>query len=107
MVLDTGSSDLWVATSACKSCGDASTPLFNTGASSSYAESSQQTPIQITYGSGDVSGTLASETVVLGGFQVTQQQFGAHPPPLSPSRKSLTLRGAPSQSRWTRSRTGC
>ncbi|KAJ3759008.1 aspartic peptidase domain-containing protein [Lentinula raphanica] len=72
VVLDTGSSDLWVTGSSCRNC-DKSTPLFDSSNSSSFKSSSGQTTIQ--YGSGAVAGTLAQDTVTLGGFTVSDQTF--------------------------------
>ncbi|KAJ3821541.1 aspartic peptidase domain-containing protein [Lentinula raphanica] len=78
VVLDTGSSDLWVTGSSCRNC-DKSTPLFDSSNSSSFKSSSSsssnsgQTTIQ--YGSGAVAGTLAQDTVTLGGFTVSDQTF--------------------------------
>ncbi|KAJ3864215.1 aspartic peptidase domain-containing protein [Lentinula novae-zelandiae] len=78
VVLDTGSSDLWVTGSGCQSC-DTQTP-FDSSKSSSFKSSSSsssssrgQTTIQ--YGSGAVAGALAQETVELGGFTVQGQTF--------------------------------
>ncbi|KAJ3882653.1 aspartyl protease [Lentinula edodes] len=80
VVLDTGSSDLWVTGSGCQSC-DGQTPTFDSSKSSSFKSSSSssssskggQTTIQ--YGSGAVAGALAQETVELGGFTVQGQTF--------------------------------
>ncbi|KAJ3749651.1 acid protease [Lentinula detonsa] len=80
VVLDTGSSDLWVTGSSCKNC-DGQTPLFDSTKSSSFKSSSLssssnnagQTTIQ--YGSGAVAGTLAQDTVEFDGFTVQGQTF--------------------------------
>ncbi|KAG0696968.1 aspartic peptidase domain-containing protein, partial [Suillus ampliporus] len=70
IILDTGSSDLWVATSACASC--ASTE-FTTSKSSTYQVSGPSIPI--TYGSGSVNGITSQDTVSFGGFTITKQEF--------------------------------
>jgi cathepsin D len=70
VVLDTGSSDLWLATTDCVSC-PSSTPLYDPTKSSSSQQASQS-QIQIKYGSGAVEGTLAKDTVSLGGFSLSQ-----------------------------------
>lgn len=62
LVLDTGSSDLWV-----------SADHYNSASSSSFKNSS--TPFQITYGSGQVAGNLATDTVTLAGHTVNSQTF--------------------------------
>jgi len=72
VILDTGSSDLWLASTSCQSC-NSSTPLFDGTKSSTLKSSSTQVSIQ--YGVGQVAGTLASDTVSLGSFTVTQQTF--------------------------------
>lgn len=72
VVLDTGSSDLWVASTECRTCSS-STPMFDASGSSSIQESSQATTIQ--YGSGAVRGSLAQDTVSLGGLTLSDQTF--------------------------------
>ncbi|KAI0780262.1 aspartic peptidase domain-containing protein [Fomes fomentarius] len=77
VVLDTGSSDLWVASAQCLSCGQ--TPPFDPTKSSSIQQitgaSGQAQTVGITYGSGQVSGVLASDTVSMSGFTVNPQRF--------------------------------
>ncbi|PCH35995.1 acid protease [Wolfiporia cocos MD-104 SS10] len=75
VVLDTGSSDLWLATTSCTSCPD-QTPEFNPSSSSTLVQnntSGQNSEIEIQYGSGAVKGTLASDTVSMAGFTVDSQ----------------------------------
>ncbi|KAI0935368.1 hypothetical protein AcV7_003825 [Taiwanofungus camphoratus] len=78
VVMDTGSSDLWVASTQCISC-PADTPEFNPSSSSSLKQNTtvtgQSQSVTITYGSGSVRGTLASDTVSMGGFTVNPQTF--------------------------------
>ena len=59
--LDTGSADLWVG------------PSFNPTASITYAPSNQQ--LSIPYESSQVTGTIASDRVTMGGFTVPIQHF--------------------------------
>nr|VWO95028.1 Aspartyl proteinase [Ganoderma boninense] len=77
VVLDTGSSDLWVAGNQCSSCG--STPPFNPSQSSTIQEitdaSGNGQVVNIQYGSGSVAGILAQDTVSLAGFTVNPQRF--------------------------------
>ncbi|KZT25525.1 acid protease [Neolentinus lepideus HHB14362 ss-1] len=85
VILDTGSSDLWLASSTCTTCatisGDTSTasspnsiPLFDPASSSSFKNLT--TAFSIQYASGQASGTLGQDTVQMAGFQVTSQTFG-------------------------------
>ncbi|KAF9527359.1 aspartic peptidase domain-containing protein [Crepidotus variabilis] len=77
VVLDTGSSDLWVAATTCANCGS-DIQLFNPSSSSTFkgsASGSQNSNIDIQYGSGQVQGSLSSDTVSMGGFTVASQTF--------------------------------
>jgi hypothetical protein len=65
-------SDLWVAGSTCTR-GCSSSPTFDVSASSTFTNKS--TPFSIVYGSGDASGALASDTVQMAGFSVSNQVF--------------------------------
>src|ERR1700691_1658276 len=78
VILDTGSSDLWLASSQCTAC-PSGTPEFDSTKSSSFSASSNQ-PVTIQYGSGAVQGTLAQDTVSMGGFAVPQQIFRKYLP---------------------------
>ena len=73
LVLDTGSSDLWFATTGCSSC-NADTPLLDSTKSSSFQSTGQNIPLS--YGSGNATGSLAHDTVSVGQFTVAQQTFG-------------------------------
>ncbi|GJE90021.1 A1 family peptidase [Phanerochaete sordida] len=76
VVLDTGSSDFWLASSNCRSCGGV--PTFNPSSSSSIAQPQTATggqEVTIRYGSGEVQGTLAQDIVSMGGFTVNPQTF--------------------------------
>ncbi|VDC07576.1 unnamed protein product [Peniophora sp. CBMAI 1063] len=70
VVLDTGSSDLWFATTACN-CTDGA--QFDVSQSSSLSTSS--IPIQLDYNSGNASGILLQDTVTLGSYTVPDQIF--------------------------------
>lgn len=72
VILDTGSSDLWLAGQGCQSCGNVA--MFNPSTSSTFKNLS--TPFHISYGSGAAEGFLGSDVVQMAGFQVPQQTFG-------------------------------
>ncbi|KAG2142916.1 aspartic peptidase domain-containing protein [Suillus bovinus] len=72
VILDTGSSDLWVASSSCgTSCGSIAT--YNPSSSSTFQNLS--TPFSIVYGSGSAEGYVAQDTVQMAGFSVSSQGF--------------------------------
>ncbi|OJA13546.1 hypothetical protein AZE42_07326 [Rhizopogon vesiculosus] len=72
VILDTGSSDLWLTSSTCGAvCG--SSPTYDPTKSSSFQNLS--TPFEITYGSGAAAGYVAEETVQMAGFSVQKQGF--------------------------------
>ncbi|KAG1871567.1 aspartic peptidase domain-containing protein, partial [Suillus subluteus] len=70
LVLDTGSSDLWVATTSCTSCGS-DIPEFNPSKSSTYKATSSQ--LEINYGSGSAQGIVAQDSVTFGSFEMSQE----------------------------------
>ncbi|KAJ7128483.1 acid protease [Mycena epipterygia] len=72
VILDTGSADLWVAGNTCTE-GCASAPRFDPSASSTFKNES--IPFSITYGTGGAVGVLASDTVQMAGFSVSNQVF--------------------------------
>ncbi|KAG2121888.1 aspartic peptidase domain-containing protein [Suillus clintonianus] len=72
VILDTGSSDLWVAGSTCgTACG--SSPTFNPSSSSTFQNLS--TAFDIQYGSGYAEGYDAQDIVQMAGFSVSSQGF--------------------------------
>jgi len=72
VILDTGSSDLWVADSNCLT-GCRSVPTFDSSASSSFQNTSKA--FSITYGSGQAAGELGQDTIQMAGFSVPNQVF--------------------------------
>lgn len=72
VIMDTGSSDLWVMADQCQECQGMT--KFNNAASSSLQLPQQ--PFQVSYGSGDVAGEIAVDTVSCAGFTVNNQGFG-------------------------------
>ncbi|KAI0793728.1 aspartic peptidase domain-containing protein [Fomes fomentarius] len=74
VILDTGSSDLWLAASDGLTTTTDSIPTFNPNASSTFEDLSQT--FSISYGSGAARGTLGQDIVQMAGFQVSSQTFG-------------------------------
>ncbi|KAF9258848.1 acid protease [Marasmius fiardii PR-910] len=70
VILDTGSSDLWLASTTCATC-DSSTALYDSTRSSSAQNVNR--PVSITYGSGAVRGTTVTDSVSLGPFTIQSQ----------------------------------
>ncbi|ESK98138.1 aspartic protease [Moniliophthora roreri MCA 2997] len=73
---DTGSADLWIPSEDCRSSACASKTLYEPGTSSTSKKERGQFGIQ--YGDGSmVSGPIYSDTVSIGGVNVTGQHFSA------------------------------
>ncbi|PLW05359.1 hypothetical protein PCASD_25479 [Puccinia coronata f. sp. avenae] len=76
MIMDTGSGDLWIADTACSTdqgC-PSSAKKFDPLKSESYVNESRAFNVQ--YGSGKAQGTLAKESVSVGGLTVLNQKIG-------------------------------
>jgi len=71
VILDTGSSDLWLAGTQCVNCFGV--PKFNPEQSSTFSNLSSS--FSIKYGSGSADGFLAADTVEMAGFEIQQQPF--------------------------------
>ncbi|KAI0699923.1 acid protease [Cerioporus squamosus] len=86
VTFDTGSADLWVPSSSCKSCGQHN--KYNPSKSSKSKK--QQGSFQISYGDGSTaSGTPYTDTVTVGGVTVTKQFLAAV------TRESSEFQGEP------------
>lgn len=77
ILMDSGSADFWVGSTRCQSeagggCGN---HVFLGSATSSSFQASQ-TPFQVTYGTGQVSGFIISDNVVLAGLALDGHVFG-------------------------------
>ncbi|ORX40467.1 aspartic peptidase domain-containing protein [Kockovaella imperatae] len=68
---DTGSADLWLPVD----CDECTSEQFDADNSQSYSNTGEDFSIQ--YGTGSVSGTLAQDSVSIGGSSVRGQYFGA------------------------------
>ena len=111
--MDSGSADFWVAAEQCQeiqqqaagagqargllprkggagagagaSCGQHQT--LGTTTSSSFVDSQQ--PFQVTYGSGEVAGTIVQDNVVMAGLQLNKHVFG------TANQETVQFTGAP------------
>lgn len=73
-ILDTGSSDLWIASTNCtNTTGCVDIPLYNTTHSTTQLD--MNTSFSVKYGSGSASGDILQDYVSLGGFNVSSQAF--------------------------------
>ncbi|WVF69824.1 hypothetical protein IAT40_004603 [Kwoniella sp. CBS 6097] len=75
IVLDTGSSDLWVADESCTTGACTSMSTYDASSSSSHVNVSSTFSIE--YGSGTAAGNLVQDLVTLGGFSVASQTFAS------------------------------
>lgn len=71
VLLDTGSADLWVATDDCTSPECQGLAKYNKSSSTTLQQST--TPFKLGYLVGSVTGTLATETVTVGQYQIHDQ----------------------------------
>ena len=73
MVLDTGSSNLWVAGSDCSSIACFLHSKYDSSASSTFKKNG--TEFEIRYGSGSLSGFVSQDTLQIGDLKVKGQDF--------------------------------
>jgi hypothetical protein len=74
VVPDTGSSNLWVYGSGCKSLVCRTHKTFNGSKSSTYTKGTKD--FQIQYGSGGIKGTQSTESATFGGVTAASMGFG-------------------------------
>ncbi|XP_069801435.1 gastricsin-like [Dendropsophus ebraccatus] len=74
VLFDTGSSNLWVASTYCQSAACQNHPLFNPSQSSTYTSNNQQFSMQ--YGSGSLTGVFGYDTVTVQSLSITNQELG-------------------------------
>ncbi|KAG2142917.1 acid protease [Suillus bovinus] len=73
VILDTGSSDMWIASSACQSAC-AGTGNFDSAKSSTFQDMNRS--FSITYDKGYAAGTIGQDVVQMAGFTISHQTFG-------------------------------
>lgn len=74
VVMDTGSSNLWVPSSECGSIACYLHSKYDSSSSSTYKKNGSEFAIQ--YGSGAVKGFISQDTVTLGDLKIKHQDFG-------------------------------
>ncbi|ETM36646.1 hypothetical protein L914_16700 [Phytophthora nicotianae] len=72
VVFDTGSSDTWIPSTSCDSCG--SHHQFDAQKSTTFLDTEEK--FYDAYGSGSVSGTVVVDTVTISGYTVDSVRFG-------------------------------
>lgn len=74
VILDTGSSNLWVPSSECGSIACYLHTKYDSSASSSYKKNGSEFAIR--YGSGSVEGYISRDTLQIGDLKIKNQDFG-------------------------------
>ncbi|NXX77794.1 PEPA protein, partial [Urocolius indicus] len=74
VIFDTGSSNLWVPSIYCSSVSCSNHKRFNPNKSSTFVSTNDT--VEITYGTGSMTGILGYDTVAVSGIDVTNQIFG-------------------------------
>jgi len=73
VILDTGSSNLWVPSTECSSIACYLHQKYDSSASSSYKKNG--TTFEIQYGSGSLSGFVSNDVMTIGDIQIKNQDF--------------------------------
>ncbi|KZP23609.1 acid protease [Athelia psychrophila] len=73
LILDTGSSDLWVVSSDCQDSDCKGVPTYSSSSSSAFQALNK--PFSLSYLEGSASGTVATDNVALGPYTISSQIF--------------------------------
>ncbi|KAG2171710.1 hypothetical protein INT43_008090 [Umbelopsis isabellina] len=73
LTVDTGSSDMWVPSTACSTYSECPGPKFDARKSSTFVNSS--IPFNIVYAVGAEKGTYGFDRIQIGGYNITKQSF--------------------------------
>jgi len=74
VIFDTGSGNLWVTSSLCKSFACASHPSYNRADSSDFKKIGLG--VKVTFGTGRIAGQINQDTFTLGNIKIPRQKFG-------------------------------
>ncbi|KAK6472011.1 gastricsin-like isoform X2 [Huso huso] len=74
VLFDTGSSNLWVASTYCSSQACTNHPVFDPTQSSTWSSNGQSFSLQ--YGTGSLTGVFGYDTVTIGGIAISNQEVG-------------------------------
>lgn len=75
MLVDTGSSDVWIVGKVCSGCPTSVALYDNTASSTAVNKSTASTTIE--FGSGTVEGYIFADTISMGSLSVSQGAFRA------------------------------
>ncbi|XP_060662505.1 pepsin A-like [Drosophila nasuta] len=91
VLFDTGSANLWVPSYNCTSQACYGTDSYVPSISSTYVPNGES--IKLTYGSGGITGILASDTVIISGLTITNQTFAMATSELDSSFEGMAFDG--------------
>lgn len=75
VVFDTGSTNLWIASTLCSTSDCQSRAQYDSSSSSTYQRPDQEEFLDITFGTGELRGPMGADDFHVGGFSVQNQSF--------------------------------